>query len=296
MTPCNTVSAADRTSSLNVAPGRNIANSVIVPLSSEGDVCIFSSTDTHVIADVTGWIGDTGDLSLDELDSQRVVDTRSGLGISARLEPGHTTVIDLADELAGADIEAVAVNVTVIRASSRGFITLDDCQGSTTSSLNFGAGEVRGNNGVFALGADQQLCIRSTAATHVTVDVTGQFGIGDGLTFVAAEPARLLDTRDTGRVDKGASTSFGVPTPTADNGFVMTPRAASVNLTAARHSEGGFITSWNCGSRPDTSALNTTGGSATANGALVSLSRTGRSCLFHDTGGHLIVDLAGWWI
>ena len=296
LTPCNTVSAGDRTSSLNLSPGRNIANSVIVPLSGTGDICIYSSTSTHVIADVTGWIGDGGELALDALDANRVVDTRSGLGISARLAPGRTTVIDLADDLAGTDIEAVAVNVTVIRAAARGFITLDDCQGSTTSSLNFEAGEVRGNNGVFALGSDQQLCLRSTATTHVTVDVTGQFGRGDGLTFVAAEPERLLDTRGVGRLNTGASTSFGVPTPTAENGFALAPRAASINLTAARHPTGGFITSWNCGPRPNTSALNTIGGSATANGALVSLSKTGRSCLFHDTGGHLIVDLAGWWV
>ena len=56
------------------------------------------------------------------------------------------------------------------------------------------------------------------------------------------------------------------------------------------------MTAWDCGQRPETSALNPTADASTASGALVPLSDSGQTCLFHSTGGHLIVDLAGWWI
>lgn len=292
--PCSTAPDGERTSTLN--PGRDVANSVIVPLSSGGDMCIYSSTSTHAVADLTGWLGESGDVSLDKLDAQRVVDSRSGLGLTARLQPGKVRVIDLANNLASTDIDAVSVNVTTIRASARGFITLNDCSRTTMSSLNFDAGEVRGNNGVFALDARQRLCIMSTSPTDVTLDITGQFGTNSGLTFVTADPQRVLDTRQVGWVAPETNTTFGVPLLVIDNEMAITPQAASINLTAAQQTSGGFITSWNCGSRPETSTLNMTPGSAIANGALVSLSASGRSCLFHASGGHLIVDLAGFWI
>ena len=298
LTPCTSVAPEDRTSSINFVPGSNIANSVIVPLTAKGELCIYASTTTHVVVDVTGWIGAAGDLTLDELGSTRVVDTREGLGLPRRLNANSTRVIDLSGVLAGSDIGAVAINVTAVRPSTRGYLAIDDCSvpAGTTSSLNVDAGEVRGNNGIFALGAGQRLCVTTTAATHLTIDVTGQFGAGDGLHFLAASPERVLDTRVRQPLAAGDSTTYSVPTATLGNGFTASPAAASVNVTAARHRATGFVTSWDCGTKPDTSALNTASRNATANGALVELSPSGRSCLFHSVGGHLIVDLAGWWV
>ena len=158
------------------------------------------------------------------------------------------------------------------------------------------AGEVRSNNGVFGLGDGQRLCISTTTTTHLTVDITGEFGNGAGLRFVAASPARVLDTRKEQALAASSSTAFELPSAAAANGLSASPAAASVNLTATRSTTSAFVTAWDCGSRPETSALNPTAGAATANGALVPLSLTGTSCLFHSKGGHLIVDLSGWWI
>lgn len=300
LSPCGG-SEGDRTSSLNFSAGRNVANSVIVPVSASApdQVCIFSSVAAHALLDLTGWIGDSGDLSLGGLEAMRVVDTRDGTGIDTRLVAGTRTPVALASVLQGHESRAVAINVTAIRPSTSGFLTIDDCTGSSqsTSSLNFDAGEVRGNNGVFALGDGQRLCVTSSSATHLTIDVTGEFGTGDGLTFVAsAAPERVLDTRSSNRVEAGGTTTFGVETAAGANTLERSPVAASINLTATRHGDDGFVTAWACGDRPQTSALNPSAGSNTANGALVELSSNGTSCLFHASGGHLIVDLAGWWI
>ena len=296
LTPCTDVADADRTSSINFVPRSNVANSVIVPLSSDGDLCIYASTPTHVVVDVTAWIGPSGSLTLDEIEARRVVDTRDALGIATRLAAGTPVEIDLGDSLTGDDIGAIALNVTAVRPSGAGFVTIDDCSGAfgRTSALNVSPGRTRGNNGVFALSASRHLCVSSSTATDLTLDVTGEFGTGSGRRFVPASPVRLLDTRPDRGLDAGASTVFDVGRPVGSDATI--PAAASVNITAVRPRGDGFVTSWDCGDRPHTSSLNPAQGTSTANGALVPLSPAGTGCLYHSVGGHLVVDLAGWWI
>lgn len=50
--PCGTVPA---TSSLNFSAGQTVANLVIMPVDSNGDLCLTSSVPTHVIVDLIAW-------------------------------------------------------------------------------------------------------------------------------------------------------------------------------------------------------------------------------------------------
>lgn len=50
--PCGSRPSA---SSLNFVAGQVVPNAVIAPLSAAGEVCLFSSADTHLLADVNGW-------------------------------------------------------------------------------------------------------------------------------------------------------------------------------------------------------------------------------------------------
>ena len=50
--PCGVVPLA---SSVNFVAGATVANAVIAPLSAAGEVCLFASVDTYVLADVNGW-------------------------------------------------------------------------------------------------------------------------------------------------------------------------------------------------------------------------------------------------
>ena len=111
----------------------------------DGDICNI---------DVTGWIGSSGSLTLDEIRSFRAVDTRLAQGISTTLPAGSRTAISLTGLLDSGGVGAIALNVTAIRPENRGFLTIDDCSTTTptTSTLNYAAGEIRGNNGIFTLG------------------------------------------------------------------------------------------------------------------------------------------------
>jgi len=322
VTPCPdgdaTSASAAVTSTVNFSPGLNTANSTISPLSTHpatsGEVCVYSSVATDVIVDVSGSLGDLGDLGLTNTTGRRIVDSRVGVGRSGRLGAGETMRVDFDGQVSPAT-SAVAFNLTAVRPADGGFLAVHSCDGTTpvaptgatpanlagftTSALNFGAGETRANNAVHGLDTGtggQSLCITSSTATDVLVDLTGEFGPG-GLEFVPAEPSRLLDTREDVAVAAGSSIGYDVPTlPIASGSGTATPGAASVIITAVRHRTSGFITSWNCGPRPETSTVNAAAGQNTANGALAELNPVGRSCLFHDVGGDLIVDFFGWWM
>ncbi len=79
-----------------------------------------------------------------------------------------------------ATARAIALNVTVVYPTAAGYLTLfagDAPTPPVTSTINFGKGQVRANNGVVPLGADGTLGIvnGSTGTTDVVVDVVGFF-------------------------------------------------------------------------------------------------------------------------
>jgi hypothetical protein len=52
--PCST--EVPNASTLNFVPGINSANATTVPLTASGEVCIFTSTSTHLLLDVAGYV------------------------------------------------------------------------------------------------------------------------------------------------------------------------------------------------------------------------------------------------
>ena len=64
----------------------------------------------------------------------------------------------------------------------------------TTSTVNFAAGQTIANAAVVKVGANGNVCLRGSTATHLVVDRIGSFGPPQSY-FVAANPQRLVDTR-----------------------------------------------------------------------------------------------------
>jgi hypothetical protein len=61
-------------SSLNYVAGQTVPNAVIAPVSSRGTVCLYSQSNTHLLADVNGWFASSSGYTA--LDPTRVFDTR----------------------------------------------------------------------------------------------------------------------------------------------------------------------------------------------------------------------------
>ncbi|MEZ5247876.1 MAG: hypothetical protein R2713_01250 [Ilumatobacteraceae bacterium] len=52
--PCGTRPGA---SNLNFVTGQTVPNAVIAPVSAAGEICLYANANTHLLADVNGWIG-----------------------------------------------------------------------------------------------------------------------------------------------------------------------------------------------------------------------------------------------
>jgi hypothetical protein len=213
------------------------------------------------------------------LNPVRLIDTRQTGAVAA----GGTVSINpagAAPQAAGA--EAVAVNVTVTGASGSGYLTVYPCGTPlpNASNLNYEAGETRAVLVTVALGGGA-FCVFSQANAHIIVDIQGAYRPGSGARYQPQSPTRLLDTRSGGAV-----TSARINLP---GGSV----AAGLNVTALSGGAG-FVTVYPCDvGLPNTSNVNTAGGTPVANLVLARVAGNGQICLFASSPMHLIVDLQG---
>src|SRR5215207_17221 len=108
--------------------------------------------------------------------------------------------------------------------------------------------------------------------------------------FNEIKPARLLDTRPTGKVGAGCVVTVDVKS-------VVPEGAAGIalNVTATEAEARGFVTAYACGSvRPLTSNVNPRVGDPTPNLVVVPLDASRTVCLFTFAATNLIVDATGW--
>lgn len=299
------------TSTLNFAAGATIANGVIVPLAADGTVCLYNSAAVEMLLDVTGWFAPTGGYRA--LGPIRLLDTRAngvtidgtaaGLGLRTA---GSVTEIPIAGR-AGvpADASAVALNLTATGATGNGYVTVFPC-GTTvpaTSTLNIARGATVAGGAVTQLSTRGSVCVLTSVATQVLLDVAGSFGPTSSLH--AAVPSRLADTRTSGttidaRYARTGRRTGGSTMELAVVGRAGVPRDAAaviVTVTATGATGNGFVTVYRCDAgRPATSTLNVAAGATTANSTIVAVGGSGSICVFTAAGTHVIVDITGWFV
>ncbi len=179
--PCGTTPPT--ASNLNFTQGLTIPNLVVAKIGTGGSVCIFSSSATHLVADVLGYFPAT--TTYVALDPLRFLETRPGLvtfdGASsgADLRPaGSVTVVHVAGRgtVPGAAATAV-LNVTVARAPGTGYVTVYPCgiDPPLASNLNFLAGQNIANAVITKIGTNGDVCLFNSEAAHLLVDVNGYF-------------------------------------------------------------------------------------------------------------------------
>jgi hypothetical protein len=232
----------------------------------------------------------------------RLIDTRSGLGVSApgRLSAGQT--LELPITQSAASTTAVALNVTVTEPAATGFLTVYPCDQNRpkVSNLNYVTGETVPNLVNVKLSVTRSVCIFAQQPTHVIADLAGTFEAGGGAGAQPVSPERLLDTRipigvpAAGKVVGGEVLTLQV----AGRGGVPASGASAVtmNVTVTEPELAGFVTVYPCDrSRPTASNLNYTPGQTVPNLVSVRLSATGTVCLFSQRTTHLVADLSAWY-
>ncbi|MEY4607496.1 MAG: hypothetical protein RLY45_2256, partial [Actinomycetota bacterium] len=292
-------------SSLNFILGRTVANNVVAPLSADGLLCVYASTPTHVVIDISGWFAIESGFG--PVGPVRLVDTRPGylqgaITVTKQLV-GPTTPLEL--EVAGvgdvpADfVSAVVLNVTATQATTSGYIRVYPCGPiPTVSSVNYVKGVSVANGVITPLSLDGRLCVSASTPTHVVIDISGYFLQGSGVTRYG--PARLVDTRPgylQGVIPVTKVAIGGLLELRVDLSEVIglvEVGAVVLNVTATQSTGSGFVTLYPCGTRPIASTLNYVAGVNVANGAIAVLSPDDEVCVYASTTTHIVIDMSGY--
>lgn len=270
-------------SSVNFDVGPAIANSVVVPVESDGQTCLYNSVETDAIVDRSGYIAPGAFFTLQD-GILRSLDTRGGRKYRS------------SDMVCGAPVigskqgDLLFVNITAAAPEARGFLNLYP-KGATSapdanSVVNYEPFSNIANGTTVTLGENAELCIYSSQRTHVILDVIG---------FVPAEQvrpanpdnsaARVLNTRATGSL--GAGDTQCVDTDAAEGEAVV------VNGTAVNGGDIGFINIYPDGA-PDpavNSSVNFRPGANFANGVVVPAGTDGRICVYASVPADVILDI-----
>lgn len=300
-------------SNLNASAGTTVPNLVTVPLGAGGAVTLRNNSGSvHLIADLAGWYAPESGDGFAPVGPGRLLDTREGAG---PVGPGGVLDLQVTGALptgdggsvtVPADASAVVLNVTGTGGTApstdvRAYPRPVGAAVPDSSNLNLSRGQTAASLVVVAVGEAGQVRLRNNAGQlHLLADVVGYYAPSAPGRFVAAEPVRLLDTRDA----TGAAPLPLLGGRTLDlrvSGFRGIPAeatAAVVNLTATAVSASTDVRSYPAspsGAVPTVSTLNVTRGVTRANAAVVRTGDGGRVRLRNNSGSvHLIADLAGW--
>ena len=255
------------------------------------------------------------------LRSQRILDTRTGLGSTSKamLGPGRSMTLRVLGRggVPAAYVSAVTLNLTLVGTTSPTYLTAypGGTARPTVSSINAPAKFTGANSITVRPGADGTIVLYNAAgSTHVLADVTGFYSSANGVRspgtdFHIVAPERAVDTRSDGGgpLKAGYWFSLGYDYPAS----VGTVRAYALNVTVTGATSNGYVTVWSGYDDPSTTAddpdrfstLNYTKGSTRSNTVVTSAETTNRGSTYGpgfavfnggSTGSaHVIVDVVG---
>ncbi len=181
--PCGSPTAAE-ISTINYSADDFRPNSVVVPVDANGNICLRSLRDTHVIVDYTGFFAADFGADFLPLSPIRLFDSRSGNAMlnsatnGNRVAAGQIVGIKVAGQRGiPAGATAVAVNVTATDATEGSFLTVFQCgERPNTSNVNIVPWQaVSANGAMVKLSKSGELCVFALNPVHVIVDISGVY-------------------------------------------------------------------------------------------------------------------------
>ena len=269
---------------------------------------MYSSSSPHLVVDVQGYAN--ADSPVKAVRPTRVVDTRTtgstvdGLNrAEGRVRSGSSFTFGLVGRGGvPADATAVITNVTAVRPTGDGLLTVGACDSrlGATSSLAFATRTTTSNAVVVPLDSSGTACAVTTADTDIVIDIFGY--VTPNSSFTAAQAIRMADTRaDASTVDGQFSSSGALSGGSTfrlqiagRGGVPSDATGAIVNVTAVGASQAGYLTVHQCGtSTPNASNVNYLRNAASMNTALAALDREGSLCVYTSATTELVVDVQG---
>ena len=317
-------------STINFTKGETLANGLTVALGATGTLSATymgpAGATTNLVFDVSGYY--TPDWQVEPgcvtgtgatcsayfpLTPQRIVDTRTGLGVVG----GHPAKLGANQPITFTftgfyQLTAVTGNLTVVNSTSPWALYLgpDPIAHPSSSTINFSAGETIANDVTVAVNSTDAFSITymgpAGATTDLVFDLTGFYADDPGAAganlYVPLAPARLLDTRVgnglPGKLSANVPATFPV---TGRGGVPGDVTAVTGNVTVVNSTS-----SWAVYLGPDpvpsplSSNVNFSAGQIRCNGLSVALSAAGTlSATYMSITGNttdLVFDVTGFFI
>jgi hypothetical protein len=281
----------------------------IAKVGAGGKVCIYTSSYTELVVDVTGYYPAGADYVA--MTPGRLLETRAALStIDGLFNSTGSRAAGSVTELAvggrdaiPTDAAAAVVTVTVTGPAAAGYVTVFPCDTArpNASNVNYAPAQTIANTVLAKLSAAGTICLYTSAATHLVVDVTGYHPAGPN--YVPLDPGRLADTRaGTATVD-GIAAATGARAAGSVTEILVGGRggvaadavAVAVNVTVTAAASAGYVTVYPCDTaRPNASNVNFTAAATVANVAVTKLGAGGRLCVYSSAVVDLIIDAAGY--
>ena len=227
---------------LHYAANKPVSSHVLATFDSSGLTCVQATTNAHVRVDMDGYYSSTS--SFHAVPIRRLRDTRTG----ARPAGGRVLTIAVTGNGVPADAAAVALDLTAL--DGAGQVTSPRSRAAAKRRLpprwSSSVGRPREQLVVSKVGSHGDVCIRTSAPTHVLVDETGYYTAGSQ--FTALAPRKIIDT--------AAHIGYRGPKPRANQ--VVTTRATGgpvpgsakevvLEVTSSAESRAGTVSVWGCG-------------------------------------------------
>ncbi len=234
------------------------------------------------------------------LSPQRLFDTR---GEGKPLIGGTETSRQLLGVagIPNSGVAAVVLTVTLTQATADGFVTAFPTGAGRpdASSLNVSKADGTVANLVtIPVTSSGKISFYTSGGGHIIADVAGYYAAVDTMSrsgrFLPVTPQRLVDTRSTSPIAPHGRHTIHM---LGNGGLPATGvSAVSLNITVTASTTAGFVTAFPAANTlPNASNLNITGAGQTAAGAvIVPIDANGDVAVYLDGGGHLLVDINGW--
>lgn len=281
------------TSNLNFVTGQRRAAQALATMTTSKTVCIFSWDGADVDVDVQGWF--VSGTATAGTGAGATKATRFTPAVPARLLDTRETGRNPVDVIAApAGASAVALSMVGLNSSEYGSLTVWTCDQPqpALAQIFYGPGEIIAGAAYVLVSAQGTICVSTSTAADVVIDITGTFAPGGRLRYTPSVVQRVVDTREglggwLGRIDGGQSIDMQ-PAPAG-------AEAVSGTLTMVQPTISGWLRATPCGQSQLSSSVNAPAGAILANSLTVGLSADQRLCVEAYRGAHVLFDVSGWW-
>lgn len=192
---------------LNAVTGTVTANAAIVPAGAGGAIDVFTTNDTDLVIDLTGYFAapQSGGLALYNLTPCRVLDSRQPLGAQPFMGVFSLNVTEGPCEIPD-NARAFVFNSTVVPEGPLGYITMwpHGLTQPLTATLNAVDGAITSNMAIVS-SIDGSVSIFSTDPTFIVLDVFGYFAADQSSSQTQISPSLNSIMPDSG-VSSGGTT------------------------------------------------------------------------------------------